>query len=310
MIIRKFLAVVAAILFCLSLPVMAYAAPGGVYELAELGIRIAMPENTLVFSRNVAEDDPNLALIGMTKEQILDVMLDQDIYLNALEENGEYELVVSMTRNPIVSLSALDEDELNENMESLEQEYEKVGAQLLNCVVYDQADAKFLEIRFSMTEDNFTTYGLQYYTIYNNKAINVTLHSYIGEITANHETLMRNIVNSIEFTAGDPRAETNTESNGIGGTVMGTAATGAIGGIIAAVIIQARKKKQMKAQAEAASYEQPSSTGYDGRMDARLTDIGSHNTAQGTDSARRCPHCGGALAPGSAFCGKCGAKVE
>ena len=309
MIMRKFLAVVAAILFCLSLPVVAYAAPGGVYELGELGISISMPENMLVFSRDIAEDDPDLPLIGMTKQQILDVMLDQDIYLNALEQNGEYELVVSMTKSPVVSMSMLGEEELNESIASLEQEYSNVGAQLLNCVVYDQAAATFLEIRFSITEDNFTTYGLQYYTIYNNKAINVTLHSYIGEITADHETLMRTIVDGIAFTAGDPRAAAETDGSIIGGAVIGTTVAGAIGGGIAALIMKSRKKKQAQAQTQAALYTQPVDGSYGRIDDAQLADIDSRDAAQSADAARSCPHCGETLAAESAFCGKCGARI-
>ncbi len=228
---KKILTLTAAALLCLAAFRPALAAGGGLYALDEVGVEITMPANLLVFTRDVTEDDPDLALIEMTRGELLDIMEEQEIYLNALEENGEYEIVLTVSKSPVVSMSGLSEEEFRQSMEEMEKGFADVGAKLTGCVEYGHGQSRFLELRFDYTEDNYTTFGLQYYTIYNNRAVNVTLHSYLGEITRAQEAVMKTVVDGMRFTE-EPKKQTFG-----GGALLNITGVGSLDSVLSFAIV-------------------------------------------------------------------------
>lgn len=202
---RKISVLLAALVLCAA-PALSLAAPGGWYALDGLDIALSMPENALVFTRGVAADDPDLAFIGYTQQEILDLMQENDSYLEAVGADWEYGITVTMTKSAYVSMSVMNEQKLDEAISSIQESYADDGAQVLVCEPYDSGGAVFLRILYSYTEDNYTEYLLEYYTIYNNRNISVTMFSYLGEVTAGQQDLMKGIVDGMQFTAGDPKA--------------------------------------------------------------------------------------------------------
>ncbi|HWQ59174.1 MAG TPA: zinc ribbon domain-containing protein [Clostridia bacterium] len=231
---RKILALVVVALVVSIAPILAYAASGGVYALGDLGISVSMPANALVFSRDVAADDPDLAAIGYTQQDMLDLLQDTDSYLEAIDGYGEYEIAVTMTKNPYVSMSAFDEDQMNEAIESIRTGYAEDGAVVSSCEPYDSGSAIFLKIYYSYTEDNYTDFVLEYYTIYDNKNISITMFSYMGEVTPKQETIMKTVVDGIQYNAGDPKEVKG--SNG-GGALLSLTGDEDIDGIISLVAV-------------------------------------------------------------------------
>ncbi len=312
--IRKSVAIAASVLFCLGLPAMALGAPGGAYALDALGISIAMPENTAVFTRDTAENDPDLAFISYTQKELLELYGEQDIYLEAIDENWEYSITVTMTGNSYVSMSVFDEGELEDAMESIRTGYAGDGARVASCEPYDSGSAVFLKIDYTYTEDNYTDFVVEYYTIYNNMNISVTLFSFMGGVTLEQEALIKGIVDGIRYDAGDPKAETGKPNKrwdiAEAAPYIGLVVSALVSILIrnAAKRAQAKKKKQetipQGAFADGGASVPPES--YSAELDARLSNIGAQDAAQ----ARRCPHCNEALEPGSVFCGRCGARVE
>lgn len=190
------------------LSIAAFATNTNTYRLDALGMRVEIPDNYIVFTRNVQDDDPNLSLYGLTKEDMLSAMETRDIYLNAWDENATFEIVVTMTESSLGDFNQLSDTELLTLASSLETVYDAAGVTYLRSEIYQNDQTKFLKIYINQPNDGITVYGVQYYTVYNGKAINLTLQSYEGMIDAAKESAMQNIVYSAHFDRDPVLSET------------------------------------------------------------------------------------------------------
>ena len=68
-----------------------------VYQLDELGISISIPNELVVFTRDTGNNDPNLSLYGLTKDGLLSIMEESNIYMNAWNATIDFEIVITMT---------------------------------------------------------------------------------------------------------------------------------------------------------------------------------------------------------------------
>ena len=210
---RKNLSVllVFCLIFCMF-PVLAFA-ENSTYDLSELGMSIEIPDNHIVFTRNIKSSDPNLSAYGLTKDSLSSLMLERDIYLNAWDKDVNYEIIVTMTDSPIEDLNLLSDTTLKSLDSSLKTTYESAGITYIKSDIYQHNQAKFIKIYISQPNNGGTAYGLQYYTVYNGKAINVTLHSYSGKINSTHETTLKNIVDTVHFDADPQLKDTPTQTD-------------------------------------------------------------------------------------------------
>ncbi len=185
------------LVFCL-LPSQAFAA-NTTYELDELGMSIELPSNHVVFTRDIKANDPNLSAYGLTKDGISSLMLERSIYLNAWDEDVNYEIIVTMVDSPFEDYNQFSDTTLNGFVSALETEYASMGITFIRSDLYQHSQAKFAKIYISQPNNGDTAYGLQYHTVYNGKAINITLQSYSGEIDSSREAIIQEIVDTIRF---------------------------------------------------------------------------------------------------------------
>ncbi len=185
-------------LVCGLFPVYAHASDV-TYALDNLGMSIDLPDSLVVFTRNIESTDPNLSKYGLTKEDMTSLMLERNIYLNAWDEYINCEITVTMTESPFADYNQFSDTVLSALMSSLTSEYQSRGVTLIKSDLYQHIQAKFMKMYISQSNNGDTIYGLQYNTVYDNKAINITLQSYSGMIDANYETLLKKIVDTIHF---------------------------------------------------------------------------------------------------------------
>ncbi|MDY3219852.1 MAG: zinc ribbon domain-containing protein [Candidatus Fimivivens sp.] len=185
------------LVFCL-LPSHAFAA-NTTYELEELGMSIELPSNHVVFTRDIKANDPNLSAYGLTKDGMSSLMLERNIYLNAWDEDVNYEIIVTMVDSPFEDYNQFSNTTLNGFASALETEYASMGITFIRSELYQHSQAKFVKIYISQPNNGDTAYGLQYHTVYNGKAINITLQSYSGEIDSSREASIQKIVDTIRF---------------------------------------------------------------------------------------------------------------
>lgn len=182
------------------------------YDLDELGMSIDLPDDLIVFTRNIKSNDPNLSAYGLTKDGLSSVMLEQNVFLNAWDENVNYEITVTMIESPLEDFSQLSDTTLSVLASIPAEEYERVGGTDVMFDIYQHDQTKFIRITFSTPNNGSTVYGLQYQTVHDGKAINITLKSFSGKIGSSKNLLMKNIVDSVHFSIvsqpGEPPAQT------------------------------------------------------------------------------------------------------
>ena len=185
------------LVFCLF-PSYAFAA-NSTYELDELGMSIELPSDHVVFTRNIKANDPNLSAYGLTKDGLSSLMQERSIYLNAWDEDVNYEIIVTMLDSPFEDYNQFSDTSLSAFVSALDTEYAGLGITMIRSEFYQHSQAKFAKIYISQPNNDETAYGLQYHTVYDGKAINITLHSYSGKIDSSKEAILKKIVDTVHF---------------------------------------------------------------------------------------------------------------
>lgn len=179
-------------------------AENGTYEIKEADMTLDISDEFVVFGRIVDEFDENLELIGSSKKELEEVFKKGNIYLNAVMIPTEYEIVLTLTEyegsQDIFDFNLFSESELDVLGKQLSTSSpEESGATYTGYETYKQNQAQF--IVFDLYQENASgkVYGKQYYTIINGQAINITMHSYTGELPAEKLDLLRSTIDSISF---------------------------------------------------------------------------------------------------------------
>lgn len=212
---HKLFAIILCCALMLSFSMSAHAAGTTEYTLDELGMTVFMPSDYIVFTRDINANDPNLASYGLTKDSMSSLMDDRNIYLNGWDEDINQEIIVTMIDSPLIDFNLYSNTTLSTMATSFESEYKNAGVTVIKYEIYQHSQAKFLKIYISQPNGDSTAYGLQYYTVYADKAINITMQSYLGQITSSKETILQAIVDSAIFDTDPQTAEpefTPTES--------------------------------------------------------------------------------------------------
>jgi len=169
------------------------------YTIDELDMRIAIPSDYVVFTRDIDANDPNLSLYGLTKDSMSSLMTSGNIYLNAWDSDVNYLFYVTMIDSSLGDFNLLSDATLSTLATSFESEYKSAGITYIKSEVYQHDQAKFLKIYISQPNGDSTAYGLQYYTVYADKAIIITMQSYSGTINDSKENILKSIVDSAKF---------------------------------------------------------------------------------------------------------------
>lgn len=199
--------VLVLLLVCCALSVAVSAAEQS-YILAEPGLTVDLPDDMTVFTRDMDEADPNLAAYGFTKADMDALLVDEDIYLDAWDETNDSEIVITMVESGFADYNLYSDTTLETLVLSMKEEYARVGVQVQHTELYQHEQAKFCKIYFSRSEDTGTSYGLQYHTVYDHKAINITMHSYNEILNTEKRQILQSCVDSIVFHTDPQKTET------------------------------------------------------------------------------------------------------
>lgn len=178
----------------LALPVDAASSK---YFIPELDLTISIPDEYDVFTLNMSSDDPLFSDYGTTKANVDAQFTASSIYLNAISTVYNEEIVVTMTDSPLTNLNGMGDTTLMTLASALVDEYANYGITVTDYDVYHHDQLTFIQIHFHDTEK--TVYGLQFYTVSNEQAINFTLRSYEGGISSSQKDIICNIVDSVRL---------------------------------------------------------------------------------------------------------------
>lgn len=160
-----------------------------------------IPSNYTVFTRAVSNKDPNLSKYGLTCNDVISYMANNHVFLLALDETGECEVKISTgdlaVELAVNDLSVLSDKDMKELMAGLEMQYKAAGISIVEQDVVRHGKARYIRIIIDL--GGGTTNGLQYITIYNDRAYYITMEVVEGKINSDRKKEMKSIVESIRF---------------------------------------------------------------------------------------------------------------
>lgn len=187
------------------------------YAVSELELEITLPEGyNYVLTRELSEDDPDFAELGLTKEQLF---ADDSVYLEALSEDRDAEIIVTMLKNEwsqmYYDFNDLSEEDLAELADiCLMSEDSAVAMEYETFGLFDgNEQAQFLKAvgTFSGKESSGAT--VQYVTVLNGEAYTFTFN-FVGDgVSPEQESMTEEVVSSVSFDKVTPRDK--TESNAV-----------------------------------------------------------------------------------------------
>lgn len=180
---------------------------------------IMLPVTCYLLDQNIAEDDPYLQKVGGDREKIQNYYKEAGIILNAIAQDDSYEIVVTMNENMnidyVYNMQSLTEEQIREFADTIQTTYASYGYTVDGYELYDTEHASYVLFHFRQLYEEQTVQCYQYYTIRDSRIYNITLRSYVGEITAQMETMIGQVINSISFGQDKQEITYKSEENGV-----------------------------------------------------------------------------------------------
>jgi hypothetical protein len=246
-----------------------------IYTIKEMELSVSIPDDSIVFTRNIDVNDPNLALLGVdgdTLRQILiqrncyfDVVLRGDTYAEVgfgqvIDTTGSYDL--KQVRDKYSEINKIFSDETDTIFQSMKDggTAQDIPVEYTSYTMYEHPQALFFQIDGSMEYQGQQYNLLRYITIINGNMVSIDLSSIGTPITDNQRTIIKNIIDSIHFDevkeipAEKLRImEDNMGNNGVDllgniFEILGFLTIPIIIVIIVIIVIKTKKKKQNNEQ--------------------------------------------------------------
>ena len=174
------------------------------YYVEEADMEISLPDNWIVFTRDTENNNPYLSLFGLSYDSYMEYIKEAYIYIDAINLESFHETIVIITElNTKLSFHDLSDTVLNAFNPAMADLLEQMGYSILNSEVYSPGQLKFLKYHFS----NENELGMEYYTVYEGKAVTITTHAYDKSISAEEETLLDCIADSVTFGKELPKSD-------------------------------------------------------------------------------------------------------
>lgn len=187
--------------------------------IEEADITMQLPVSCYLLGQNIAENDPYLKKVGGDREKIQNYYKEAGIVLNAIAIDDSYEIVVTMNENSnvdyVYNMQSLTEEQIREFAGTIQTTYASYGYDVEDYELYETEHASFVLLHFGQVYDEKKVQCSQYYTIRDSRIYNITLRSYIGEITPKMEEMIERIVDSISFSGSDMEIIYENEENGV-----------------------------------------------------------------------------------------------
>jgi len=197
---RKFISLFAALMIAWGIAGTEAAAGGTkTYTLDELGLSAAIPDNLIVFTRDMDADDPVFSEYAITPEEITEKLESMQAYLDAFSNDFSIEIVFAMFSTEMKDFSGWDDSELMELSEGYIEGFEQTGGSCDKIEIYHHSQISFLKYFSEVSADGVSVSQQHYVTVYDGKAITVICQKIGGPITPADELTVKTIVDGIVF---------------------------------------------------------------------------------------------------------------
>lgn len=203
-------------LFCIILFLMVSAslcvqvsAKTNTYEIKELGLKISIPSEYDVITKETSASDPAFKRFGITKSQFTSDASLKNVYLDALSDDISEEIVVMKLDTSLNEFSAIGDETLEALVPLLTSQFDSVGFKVLNYDVYHHHQTKFL--RIVSCDANEVIGIIQYITSTNDQTLSFTCRSYLGRVSKQQEAKIKDIIDGVYFDRTPQKKATNKE---------------------------------------------------------------------------------------------------
>ena len=185
--------------------------------LPVLSMRVSVPDDWDVFTRNMDPDASVLKQYGETPESINDLLIPANIYLDAVPDGAQRELTIIMTENEIQDLSLFDDETLDYMQVLLGQRLEE---QDISCT--DIRKRKIGEITYFIIDEENTQdqYAVECFTIHDYRTVIVTLYSYGEPVSDADRNMLMRLLETAQYDV-EPKVEILNKDAGKGTTLQG-----------------------------------------------------------------------------------------
>ena len=189
----------------------------GTVRLDDLEMSVYIPEGYTVVTRNMAPDDPGLAIFDMDSEQVTKLLEDGNIYLDLMNEDPDFEYSITSVPNEVKSVAQFDDEALESMEQQLREQYASADITVKEVDHLFNGQAVFFKVLVGGEQGDEQVQLLRYYTVQNYHAIYMTLQYWGAEIPEKYLELAQNILYSVQFDEPDVYAqpedsETDAES--------------------------------------------------------------------------------------------------
>lgn len=182
----------------------------GTYHIDEMEITVTIPSGYSVITRDTPVYDSVFNTLGVSGTELISRFKTNGIYLNAVSNTNNEEIVITNMENILSNFALISDTALNTLASALVNEYTNQGIKVSKYDIYQHSQAKF--VRMYWYDAANYTYGLQYYTIYDNNAMNFTMRSYNGRISAEQERTIKAIVDSVKYDKAPPMVDEGADT--------------------------------------------------------------------------------------------------
>ncbi len=208
---KKLLFFLMITIFSVVLNIPVYASE---YLIDELGLSVSLSNGYGVLTRNETKDVDSFNRLGINVDDAIQNMKDNNIYLDAINSEDLSEITITGTYNLIYDFSLLSEDNLRATTELLIPAMENSGVKDIKADINNYDNENYIILDYWQNNGDQKVYSQQYYTVYNNRAINIRLDCYRSDIVQTAKAELLAAVKNIKYQSAHPqRAEESVYSD-------------------------------------------------------------------------------------------------
>ena len=137
---KKLFSVVITVMLLLVLPFnISVFAASNTYDLDELELQVTIPNGYSVITRDTPASDPIFNELGTTKSALVSQFETSNIYLNAISNTYNEEIVVTNMKNSLSNFSLLSDTVLDTFAATLANQYTNYGINVSKYEIYQHS---------------------------------------------------------------------------------------------------------------------------------------------------------------------------
>lgn len=170
-------------------------------DMDGLEMKIDIPGQYIILMQDGFTDESASGLFDFSVSDAVSYMKGNNIYIDVFSADGSHEItIICSDENTLKDFNEMGETSLSTFLSLMASSFEELGISASSPSIYTSPTRRFILINYSVSG----IHGIQYNTVCTDKTVNITLRSYTGEVSETQKSVLKAIVDSIEFTGSQP----------------------------------------------------------------------------------------------------------